>query len=129
MSDGYLFYRKLYGTWSGSLPVTTLTGATTLVMVGFKGQNRIYVQRIHVNIVTAGAVTWTIEDSAGVDVVVFSAAVVGPPNTGFDFDFGPIGFALTPGTNLVFTPSAPGAAGSLSWDAYQRQRSDVPVLP
>lgn len=141
MSDGYWRYRERYGENSGSLTVTTLTGQTTLQVCGFKGQNTIYVQRIHIHVNTPAGVTWSVVDGAGVPVlgpysVAQTTTTVGDLQSiptqdpiEAEFDFGPVGFALTPGTNLIFVPSGTGAAGDITWDAYQRLKPGTAALP
>ncbi len=123
MSDGYYKYRVKYGNNSGSLAVGALTGQTTLLTAGFKGQNTIYVQRLHIHISSAQAgVTWSIQDTAGVLVTgqVPASTAPTPDPVGAEYDFGPIGFKLTQGANLIFVPSGLGAVGDITWDAYQR---------
>jgi len=123
MSDGYYKYRQQYGSDSGSLAVTAFTGQTTLATAKFKGQNTVYVQRLHIHVSSASAgVTWSIQDSAGVLVTGLIPASVAPtPDpAGAEYDFGPVGFNLTKGASLVFVPSGLGAVGDITWDAYQR---------
>lgn len=142
MSDGYWRYRQWYTNDGGSLTVTTLTGQTTLITVGFKGQNTIYVQRVHIHVNTPSpGITWSVMDSAGVPVLAPYSVAQTTTTVGdlqsiptqdpieAEFDFGPIGFALTPGANLLFVPSGTGAAGDITWDAYERLAPGTAALP
>ncbi len=133
MSDGYLFNRKHYGDWGGSIEVLSLSSGTIpMVKCSFKAQNQIWIQRIHIHISTALAgVTWTVQDSTGVTVLGPISAAVAPTQDPIaaEYDFGPKGLAITPGADLQLVLSAPGASGDVTWDAYQRLRTDVPALP
>jgi hypothetical protein len=121
--DGYLRKREFYGDYSGSLPVTAFTGATTLVAC--KPGHAIHVQRISSPVSTAvGGATWTFKDSAGVVIANPSVATVTADPSAATTDFGPDGVTLTAGADLVFTPSVGGAAGVVTWDAFQQLRHD-----
>lgn len=126
MSDGYLRQRQIYGNYSGSLSVTSLTGQTTLVTAKPAGKldtgYSIFVQRVKITVTGALAgATWSVQDSTGVqvtgNVTVASAPAV------FEYDFGPEGFELSTSANLVFVPSATGASGIITWDATQKLNS------
>lgn len=115
MSDGYRRNRVWYQDESGGFQVTVLTGTTTLAV--HRDTNTIYVQRVHVQITSGLGVTWSVQGSDGLVIIAtIDASKVGPQ----DFDFGAWGVPLTVATDLVLVPSAGGAAGSITWDAYQR---------
>ncbi len=116
MSDGFLRKREFFGDASGSLSVTPFTSQTTVLKC--RVGDTLHVQRAHLHVNTGvGGVTWTLQDSAGVPVCTLSAAATTVEPAG-EFIFGPTGFALTPGADLVFVPSSPGAVGAVTWDAY-----------
>lgn len=136
MSDGYRKQRNIYGNYGGSLPVTALTGQTTLVSPRgadpYGGAYIIWVQRIHVHITGAGTGTWDVQDSNGTSLIGPISTVQKTTTVGdlqsvptedpiqAEFDFGPEGTPLVAGDSLVFVPSATGATGIITWDAYQR---------
>ena len=132
MADGYRYNRKFGGDSGGSLIVGAFTGQTTLLVCGFKKQNCIHLQRLHIHISQALAgQTWSVQDSAGVLVtgqIPVAAAPTQDPIAA-EYDFGPKGFILTQGADLVFVPSAIGAIGDITWDAYQELPAGVPALP
>ncbi len=120
MSDGYLRKREFYGDDGGSLAVTAFTGQTTLVKCP-PGAYAFHVQRVHLHVNTGvGGVTWAVQDSAGLPVTTVSAAATTGDPAGAEFDFGPSGLTLTQGADLVFVPSAPGAVGAVTWDAFHQ---------
>jgi hypothetical protein len=94
----------------------------------------VYVQRIAVSITTYSAKTWTFTDSTGTPIpnaVISIAAAIeahvsesGP----IVIDFGPEGYALAIGKNLVLDVSATGAAGVIKVEAYEKLRTDAGVL-
>jgi len=118
MSDGYLRKRQFYGDLSGSLSVTPFTNQTVLVTC--RVGDALHIQRLHVHctIGLAGA-SWVFQDSAGVPVMTVPVAATTTDPSG-DQDFGQDGFVLTPGASLVFVPSAPGASGIVTWDAFSK---------
>lgn len=118
MSDGYRRNRVWYGDNGGSLTVTPFTTTTTLVT--HKAKSAIYVQFIRIQITGAlAATTWSLQDSlTGVSLTGAISAAVAPVNT--VIDLGPAGIPLSNLADLTFVPSAPGATGIISWDAYQR---------
>ncbi len=132
MSDGYRYNRKFHGDNGGSLVVTPFTGQTTLLACGFKKQNCIHLQRLHIHVsVALAGVTWSIQDSAGVLITGAVPASTAPTQDPIaaEYDFGPVGLVLTQGADLVFVPSAPGASGDITWDAYQELPIGVAALP
>lgn len=132
MSEAYRRQRTTFGDYSGALLVTPLTGTTTLVSPKVAGSTlegtgwTIYVQKIHIR-VTAGqaATTWSVQDGAGVSLTGSLSAAAAPSTdtNGAEFDLGPVGIPLTAASALTFVPSAQGAAGIVSWEAYQRLTS------
>jgi hypothetical protein len=64
-------------------------------------------------------------DSAGspVPIAFFSVPAAAPTNAGaqqYEVDFGPHGFPLTAGANLVLTLSGAGIAAAITIDAYDK---------
>ncbi len=117
MADGYLNSQKLYGNDGGSLVVTAFTGTTTLVTHRLK--QTIYVQRIRVRVTAALAgTTWSIEDSTGVSLTGAMSVATAPAD--FDIDLGSHGAGVTALADLLFIPSATGAKGVITWDAFQK---------
>lgn len=142
MSDGYVKKRSTYGDYSGSLLVTPLTGTTTLVSLrgadSLGGAYTIYVQRVHVHCSTGQAgTTWDVKDSNGnslTGAISVESRVTSVGNLTSiptqdpiqaEFDFGPDGVALSSLATLQFVPSATGASGVISWDAYQKLASST----
>jgi hypothetical protein len=125
MSDGYRRQRLWYGDYGGGLLVTALTSNTTLI--AGKTNYIVYVQRVHIHVNSPQpGVTWTVQDSNGnlvTGTVDATKQTIDP--AGAEYDFGPAGIPLSAGAGLLFVPSASGAQGMVSWDAYQRQ---VPVM-
>lgn len=120
MSDGYLRFRQWFGNDSGSLTVSALT-ASPQTLLTCKTNYTIYVQRIHVHLTGAlSGATWTIEDTANTPVPGSGALPTDVAPADFNLDFGPIGYSLTPGTNLQLVMSTGGAAGIITWDAYMK---------
>lgn len=141
MSDGYRKQRTIFGNYGGSLLVTPFVGSKTLVPLRgadkLGGAYQIYVQRVHVHVSTPQAgVTWNVQDSNGNSLTgAISTAqttttvgdLQGVPTQdpiAAEFDFGPEGIALSPGSTLNFVASGTGASGVITWDAYQRLQSD-----
>lgn len=128
MADGYVRQRNYYGNDSGALTVTALTAGQTLRSP--RAQSQLYVQRVKLVVsgVLAGA-TWDVRDSLSGQSLLPGGAVSVATSVNLDVDMGANGVKLTPLASLVFVQSAPGAVGYLEWDAYQRDRTDVPVTP
>lgn len=120
MSDGYTRKRQFYGDWSGSLPVTAFVGQSTLVAC--KPSYAIHVQRVYAPVTGAvGGVTWSFKDSTGaVTIATESAATVTVDAASVTYDFGQDGITLPTGADFVFVPSQTGAAGAVTWDAFQK---------
>jgi hypothetical protein len=117
MSDGYLRKREFYGDGSGSLSVTAFTTQTTLLTC--RATDAIHLQRVHLHVNTGIAgLSWAIQDSAGMPVTTVSAAAPTADPAAAEYDFGPNGLTLTTGASLQFVPSAPGAIGAVTWDAF-----------
>lgn len=127
MADGYRRQRVWYGDISGGVEIGALTPGSTLATP--RAQHRLFIQRINVMVSGAAVGTWDVQDSiSGVSMLPngpVNVAVVGTVMV----DFGANGVPLTPLATLVFVNSGAGATGSLSWDGYQRLRTDQPILP
>ncbi len=140
MSDGYRKQRNTFGNYGGSLIVTPFVGSTTLVAPNPAGSldsgYTIYVQRIHIHCSSGqAATTWNVTTTSGISLTGAVSVAAGTTTVGQDtsiptqdpiqaeFDFGPEGIALPVGDSLIFTPSSSGAAGVISWDAYQKLTS------
>ena len=110
---------------SGDQTVTTSTDNTTLATAR-NASHTIFLQKVHVSITGASAgKTWQLTDSASTPVQLTGPFATDTDGSHFDRDFGPDGIALTAGANLVLDISATGAAGFVSWEAYQRPTSTV----
>lgn len=116
MSDGYLRNREFYGDDGGDLTVTAATDDTTLITC--KAAHTIFVQRAKVGVTTASATTWNLKDSTGLSISGALSANSAP--TQYPLDYGPRGKALTPGANFVLDVGAVGAAGLVTWEAFQK---------
>ena len=111
---------------SGATAVSTTNTADGVIT---DGGYTIWVQRVHIH-VTAGMMgtTWNIQDSTGASITGNVSTTPSPTADPIaaEYDFGPEGVALTAGANLVFVPSSGGAAGVITWDAYQKLSSTQP---
>jgi hypothetical protein len=119
MSEPYRRFRSFYQDISNNRHVASSdTGLITLVTV--KNANyTLFIQKIHIEITTGAAQTWTFQDSAGTPVpIVPSVSVAAVAH--FDFDFGPNGVPCTVGTNFVLNISGAGAVGWATWEGYQQ---------
>jgi ABC-type enterochelin transport system substrate-binding protein len=97
MSEGY------YGTrWSIAVPIATGTGTTTL-LAGATGKTH-WVRKVTVEIATAAAQAFDIEDTPGTIELVKEPAsrVVGC----YIYDYGDLGVKLTAAAGLVYTATA-----------------------
>lgn len=118
MGEPYRRKRTFYQDISGSLLVAAAATTSTLVTVR-NGNNTLYVQRVHIEVTTTGAFTWSFQDSAGTPIpIVPSVSTAAVAH--FDFDFGPEGVPCTVGKNLVLSISAAGAAGWVTWEGYSK---------
>lgn len=79
----------------------------------------IYVQKLRIVVRTGAAQTWTIQDSAGSPVILVSAQDMSVAGIEFEWDFGPVGRAITVNKDLVLSISAAGAAGDVYIEGYQ----------
>lgn len=114
----YVQLRRENQNISGNLRTTAATTTTTLVTNTRTTTDQIFIQRIHIEITTGAAQTWTLGDSTPLDLVpAVSVAAI----SHFDFDFGPEGMPLALGKNFVLTISAAGAVGNLTWEGYQKR--------
>lgn len=119
MSEAYRRKQTFYQDVSGSLTLGASTDDTTLVTVR-NSSHTIFLQKLHIEI-TAGSSgkTWTFKDSADTPVLLVPNVDAGAI-AHFDFDFGPTGVPLTQGKNFLLDVSAAGAAGQVTWEAYQK---------
>lgn len=117
-------YRAQNRDKSTQLQVLAATDDTTIITPK-SANHQIFVQRITVGITTYSAKTWTFQDSNGTPVPVYHISIPGAAvalpseSNGMTIDFGPKGFGLTVGTNLVLNVSAAGAAGAVTVEAYE----------
>lgn len=117
-ADSYRRQVSYYQDISGSLTVTTAATSSTLVTARNTSQT-IFIQKIHVEVTTSAAQTWSFTDSAGTPVnIVPSVSTAAIAH--FDFDFGPLGVPCTAGKNFLLTISSAGAAGQITWEGYQK---------
>lgn len=117
-AEGYLQRRRWNQDISGNLRTTAGTTTTTLVTNARPLVDTIYIQRLHIEITTGAAQTWSFQDSTPLDLVpALSVAAIAH----FDFDFGPDGMPLAQGKNFVLTISAAGAVGNATWEGYQKR--------
>ena len=127
MSDGYEKFRTFYQDFSGNQVVGTGTGDTTLKSVR-NTSHTIFVQKVHVQVTGASAgKTWQLTDSASPVREVTGPFPTDTDGSHYDMDFGPEGVPLTEGKDLLLDVSAAGAAGIVTWEAYQKLTSVVAV--
>lgn len=123
MSDGYQKYLTFYQDVSGNRAI----GAADVTLVTVRNASHsLFLQKAHVQVTAASAgKTWQLTDSTGLELTgPFDASTDG---SHWDMDFGPEGFQLTEGANLLFDVSASGATGIVTWEAYQKLTAVVAV--
>lgn len=119
MPEPYQRQRDVNQNVSGNLHTTAATTTSTLASNPDLLQ-QIFLQKLHIEITTGAAQTWTFRDTAGTPVELVPAISVAAISH-FDFDFGPFGVPLTLGTDLQLLISAAGAVGWVSWEAYKKR--------
>lgn len=119
MPEPYQRQREVNQNVSGNLRVAAATTTTTLA-TNTDTLQQIFLQKLHIEITTGAAQTWTFRDTAGTPIELVPAISVASI-AHFDFDFGPYGVPLTLGKNLELLISAAGAVGWVSWEAYQKR--------
>lgn len=119
MSDPYRRYTSFYQDVSGSFRVLAADGGPDTLVTVRNANYTLNLQKVHIEVTTTGAFTWTFQDSAGTPVPLvpsISTAAIAH----FDFDFGPKGIPLTLGKNLVLSISGAGAVGWVAWEGYSQ---------
>lgn len=117
-AEGYLQRRRWNQDISGNIRSTAATTTTTLVTNVRPLTDTIFIQRLHLEVTTGAAQTWTFGDSTPLDLVpAVSVAAIAH----FDFDFGPDGMPLAQGKNFLLTISAAGAVANCTWEGYQKR--------
>lgn len=116
-------YRRMQTLYRNlSTGVNIASGATgaTLATVDAGGAYTIFLQKIHIEITTGSSgKTWNIADSGTGAANIIPSLDAGAISH-YDFDFGQYGMPLEQGKNLILTPSAAGAAGKITIEAYQK---------
>lgn len=124
MSESYRRKTSYYENISGNVLVAS-GDSTTKVLVAGRTSDTIFVQKIHVEIITASAKTWTFQDSAGTPVVIALVDTTSVPSDTkvghWDKDFGPEGYPLTVDKGLNLAISGAGAAGNVTWEGYRKR--------
>lgn len=120
-AEPYFQFRRTYQNVSGNRRVLAADSATaSLIVCPRVTTETIYLQKLHIEVTTSGAFTWSFKDSAGtpIDIVpaVSTAAIAH-----FDFDFGAEGVPMTQGKDLQLVISGAGAVGWLTWEAYAKR--------
>lgn len=115
--DGYLRNRRFYKDVSSTSRLITTTNDPTLISAP-SANERIFVQRITMEITTGSATTWQVIDNASVPM---TRAVDTTTITRYEFDFGPEGIPCTAGQSLVLNVGATGAAGWVTVEAYVKR--------
>lgn len=134
----YRFYQGHYSDKTTDVAILAATdystGDGTAIISAKSANHQLFIQKITISITTYSAKTWTFNDSAGTPVPVAhisipAAAVALPSESGdITFDFGPKGFALTLGKNLLLDMSAAGAAGIIHIEAYEKLGAVISYL-
>ena len=115
--DGYLFNRQKNHNVSGSKRMITATDDQTLIAAP-GALETIYIQKLHIEITTASATTWSFIDNASVPITrAVDVSTIGH----VDIDFGPEGVPLTQANSFVLNVGATGAAGWITWEAYRKR--------
>ena len=129
----YRHFTNTYSDKTTDLNVLAATDDTTLITAK-SASHQIWVQKISVNISTYSAKTWQFEDSASTPVPVANlsipaaAVALNSESSTIVYDFGPKGFPLTVGKNLVLNVSAAGAAGQVHVEAYEKLGAAISYL-
>jgi hypothetical protein len=118
MPGDYARPRDFYGPKIADVQLAAGTQNYNGVIVPRTPLDTIFVQKIEVDITTAGAFTLAFQDTAGtpVPMALMSGAVAGPQVV----DFGPTGTPLTQGASLDIRGSAAGLVGRIHIEAYQK---------
>lgn len=111
----YTRYHVIYQTRTAETDFAATDGNLTLVTG--KTNYTIRVQAITVTFKTSAAQAITFEDSNGTQLYVAKIPASPGADTRWNFDFGPIGKALTSGKNLMMDMTA-GNAGHVEVLAY-----------
>jgi hypothetical protein len=87
------------------------------------------VQRLNIVVVGTGAGTWDVQDGTTGQSLIPGGPVSVAAAQNVVVDLGAHGLGLTPLASLVFVNNGAGASGSITWDAYSKLRTDIPVTP
>lgn len=121
ISDAYLRGRLLNTNITGRKNVVAADSGSVALASSKTGWT-MYIQRLHVHIITSVAQTATFEDTLAATPVKVAATDSAPGvDTHYDWDFGPEGRELTEAKNFVVTLSAAGLAFHCEWEGYLKQ--------
>jgi hypothetical protein len=124
MSDPYRRKTTFYRNISGNGVVATGDSATKH-LVPASTLETLFIQKIHVEIITGSAKTWTFQDTANTPVVIAIVDTTSAPSDTkvghWDKDFGPEGYPLTEAKGLDMAISGAGAAGNITWEGYAKR--------
>lgn len=114
-------HRTMFKDISGStvLAATDDLSVTARVLVAGRSKYTIYVQFIHVAVVTDNAAQLLFQDDAGTPVEIAETKVspgIGP----IIFDFGDEGRPLTEGKDFELKNTAAGLAADITWMGYMK---------
>lgn len=104
--------------------------ANTTPITAKDANHRVYVQKITLSVTTFSAKTLTFQDTAGTPVPIAIISIPAtestvPGDVTYVCDFGRRGFPLTKGKNLTMVISGAGAAGVLTYEAYEKLEGPV----
>lgn len=119
-SDPYLRERSENTDVSGVTDVAT-ADSTTVTLVTAKTGWTVFVQRIHVYILTDAAQQLTFQDNNGTPKVVFRTDSAPGIDTPYHQDFGPKGRTLTEAKNFVMAITGAGLAAHVQYEAFMKQ--------
>lgn len=120
MADQYLFFRRTFQDMSVGVALAA-AGTTSTIITNPSVNDTIFVQAIHVYILTDAAQTMTFQDDNGTPKVIARLPSSPGVDTPWTFDFGPRGVPLTQGQSLTLTLSAAGLAAHIEVEAYRKR--------
>ena len=121
----YRKYRQENSDVSATSRINSTGAVSGAVLASGVASGAIFVQRATIVPTTTGAVTWALTDtSSGTPAITPAISMTG---SGYSVDYGSRGLQLTTGASLQILPSATGAAGVITFEAYWKYMGGTSV--